>query len=183
MPLRVEYHTAPYLKALIRCIEHTRGHGQASIFRWQKSYWKALILLHKQTKWQIHLTVFVDLIWNFVIFRSNSSYANMDPSSEADYSGNSSSATIKPVSLASKFDCFSDSDWRKLNDNNNYFIRVYQSLIKETDITNRSCRFIPKRWKALCVSSFSERFVPHFTAPKRRLLGSKLTPPSPKWSH
>jgi len=42
--------------------------------------------------------------------RSNSSYANMDPSSEADYSGNSSSATIKPVSLASKFDCFSDSD-------------------------------------------------------------------------
>ena len=59
----------------------------------------------------------------------------MDPSSEADYSGNSSSATIKPVSLASKFDCFSDSDWRKLNDNNNYFIRVYQSLINETDIT------------------------------------------------
>ena len=41
--------------------------------------------------------------------RSCSSYINLE-SSEPDYSGNSSSATIKPISLASKFDCFSDSD-------------------------------------------------------------------------
>jgi len=45
--------------------------------------------------------------------RSCSSYVtNLEGSSELDeYSnGNSSSATIKPISLASKFDCFSDSD-------------------------------------------------------------------------
>ena len=40
--------------------------------------------------------------------RSFSSYANGE--SEPDFANNSSSATIKPVSLASKFDCFSDSD-------------------------------------------------------------------------
>ena len=36
MPLEVECHTVPHLKALTRGIEHRSGHGQASIFRWQK---------------------------------------------------------------------------------------------------------------------------------------------------
>ena len=48
--------------------------------------------------------------------RSCSSYAtNLEGSSEPDEynNGNSSSATIKPILLASKFDCFSDSDWSK----------------------------------------------------------------------
>ena len=36
MPLEVECHTVPHLKALTRGIEHGRVHGQASIFRWQK---------------------------------------------------------------------------------------------------------------------------------------------------
>ena len=36
MALEVECHTVPHLKALARGIEHRSGHGQASIFRWQK---------------------------------------------------------------------------------------------------------------------------------------------------
>ena len=36
IPLGVEYHKVPHLKALTRSIEHRSGHGQASIFRWQK---------------------------------------------------------------------------------------------------------------------------------------------------
>ena len=37
MPLDVERHTVPHLKALTRGIEHSGGHGRASIFRWQKN--------------------------------------------------------------------------------------------------------------------------------------------------
>ena len=36
MPLEVECHTVPHLKALTCGIEHRSGHGLASIFRWQK---------------------------------------------------------------------------------------------------------------------------------------------------
>ena len=36
MPLDVECHTVPHLKALTRGIEHRGGHGGAIIFRWQK---------------------------------------------------------------------------------------------------------------------------------------------------
>ena len=36
MPLEVECHTVPHLKALIRGIEHKSDHGQASTFRCQK---------------------------------------------------------------------------------------------------------------------------------------------------
>ena len=59
MPLEVECHTVHHLKDLTRGIEHRSSHGRASIFRWQKISLKVLILLHKQTKWRFHLTVFV----------------------------------------------------------------------------------------------------------------------------
>ena len=36
MPLEVECHTVPHLKALTRGIEHRGGHGRANIFRGQK---------------------------------------------------------------------------------------------------------------------------------------------------
>ena len=36
MPLKVECHTVPHLKALTRGIEDRSGHGQANIFRRQK---------------------------------------------------------------------------------------------------------------------------------------------------
>ena len=36
MPLEVECHTVPHLKALTRGIEHWGGRGEASKFRWQK---------------------------------------------------------------------------------------------------------------------------------------------------
>ena len=36
MPLEVECHTVPHLKALTRGIEHRGGHGRANSFRWQK---------------------------------------------------------------------------------------------------------------------------------------------------
>ena len=36
IPLEIKCHTVPHLKALTRGIEHRSGHGQASIFRWQK---------------------------------------------------------------------------------------------------------------------------------------------------
>ena len=36
MPLEVECHTVPPLKAHAHGIEHKSGHGQATIFRWQK---------------------------------------------------------------------------------------------------------------------------------------------------
>ena len=41
MPLDVECHTVPHLKALTRGIEHWSAHGQASIFRWQKMSFKS----------------------------------------------------------------------------------------------------------------------------------------------
>ena len=36
MPLEVECHTVPHLKALTCGIEHRCGHRPANIFRWQK---------------------------------------------------------------------------------------------------------------------------------------------------
>ena len=57
MSLEVEFHTVRHLKALTRGIEDTSGHRQANIFRGQKLVRKVLILLHKQTKRQFHLTV------------------------------------------------------------------------------------------------------------------------------
>ena len=36
MPLEIECHTVPHLKALTRGIEHRGGHGRANIFRGQK---------------------------------------------------------------------------------------------------------------------------------------------------
>ena len=36
MPLEVECHTVPHLKALTGVIEQRSFHGQASIFRWKK---------------------------------------------------------------------------------------------------------------------------------------------------
>ena len=36
MPLEVECHTVPHLKAFTGGIEHRGGHGRANIFGWQK---------------------------------------------------------------------------------------------------------------------------------------------------
>ena len=59
MPLEVECHTVPHLKALTRGIEHRGGHGRVNIFRGQKINLKSAILLHKWPKRQFHVTVAV----------------------------------------------------------------------------------------------------------------------------
>ena len=49
MPLEVECHTVPHLKALTRGIEHRGGHGQANIFRGQKISLKSTHFTSDQT--------------------------------------------------------------------------------------------------------------------------------------
>ena len=36
MPFELDFRSVPHLKVLTRGIEHSGGHGQASIFKWQK---------------------------------------------------------------------------------------------------------------------------------------------------
>ena len=63
MPLKIEHHTAPHLKALTSSIEHESGRA----WTWQYSQqhytvMKSAILLHKWPKRWFHMTVAVSVL-------------------------------------------------------------------------------------------------------------------------
>ena len=48
MPLEIEHHTIPSLKALTHSIDNARGQGRGSTFKQRHTILKSIILLHKK---------------------------------------------------------------------------------------------------------------------------------------
>ena len=59
MPLEMNYHSIPHLKALTQIIEDTSRHVLGSSFKQHCTVLKNFILLHKRTKQRFHVTVAV----------------------------------------------------------------------------------------------------------------------------
>ena len=59
MPLEIECHTVPHLKALTRSIEGRGVHGHGSTFKQRYTVMKSTILLHKWSKRRFHVMVAV----------------------------------------------------------------------------------------------------------------------------
>ena len=67
MPLEVECHTVPHLKALTRVLEHASGHGRGSTFTWHYTHLKTIYLIQRQT----NLSICTQLYLMFFTFQIN----------------------------------------------------------------------------------------------------------------